>query len=267
MHAENYFREGDLEGATECLKEQIRDQPGEVKYRIFYFQLLAVLGEWDRSLKQLDVIADLDAGALPMVHLCQKAIQCEAIRADVFRGRLQPTIFGKPPEWIALLIESLRLTIEEKYDQAMEIRNQAFEQADPRGGTINETPFEWIADADTRYGPVLEAILNGGYYWIPFERIKAIQIEPPEDLRDLVWLPTHFTWENGGQLYGLIPARYPGSESSRDMVIQLARKTKWRELSSDLFQGIGQRMLATDRADYPLFDVRNLIFSSETVTD
>ena len=31
--------------------------------------------------------------------------------------------------------------------------------------------FEWIADADSRLGPLLEVILEGKYYWAPFCRI------------------------------------------------------------------------------------------------
>ena len=40
-----------------------------------------------------------------------------------------------------------------------------------------------------RLGPVCEAILNGKYYWIPFERLSRVDIEAPSDLRDLIWAP------------------------------------------------------------------------------
>ncbi len=77
-------------------------------------------------------------------------------------------------------------------------------------------------------------------------------------MRDFVWLPAEFTWVNGGQAFGLIPTRYPGSESVQDSSIQLARTTQWEELSDGIFQGLGQRMLATDQDDYPLLDVREV---------
>ena len=82
-------------------------------------------------------------------------------------------------------------------------------------------PFNWIADADSRLGPVLEAIINGRYYWVPIQQIRAINITQAADLRDLVWLPAEFTWINGGQAFGLIPTRYPGSESVVDSAIQI----------------------------------------------
>ncbi len=39
------------------------------------------------------------------------------------------------------------------------------------------------------WAPVLEAMVNGKYYWIPFSRLASIVIEAPADLRDRVWLP------------------------------------------------------------------------------
>src|SRR6202043_684861 len=104
--------------------------------------------------------------------------------------------------------------------QADAIRAEAFEAAPATVGSLNGTVFEWIADADTRLGPVLEVLLNGAYYWVPYERIRGIAIEPPADARDLVWLPAEFTWSNAGTAFGLIPTRYPGSEASEDAAIR-----------------------------------------------
>ncbi|UCF95295.1 MAG: hypothetical protein JSW39_14460, partial [Desulfobacterales bacterium] len=58
--------------------------------------------------------------------------------------------------------------------------------------------------------------------------------------------------------FGLIPTRYPGSENAPDASIQLARTTEWKELRDGVYQGRGQRMLTTDRDDYPLLDVREI---------
>ena len=89
------------------------------------------------------------------------------------------------------------------------MRDEAYESAPTVSGSVNGDAFEWIADADSRIGPFMEAIVNGKYYWIPFHRIASVIIEPPADLRDLVWTPAQFSWANGGQAIGLVPARYP----------------------------------------------------------
>jgi type VI secretion system protein ImpE len=258
MLAEDYFRDGDLQGALEALQEQIRNHPENSRYRVFLFQLLAVLGHWERALSQLNVLDKLETSTWPMVHIYREALQCEVFRAEVFAGRRKPLIFGEPPRWVAWLLESVRLLADEQYDQAKSLRDQAFELALASSGTIDEQPFSWIADADSRLGPVLELILNGRYYWAPIQQIRAINVTRAEDLRDLVWLPAQFTWVNGGQAFGLIPTRYSGSENAQDSAIQLARTTQWKELTGGIFQGLGQRMLATDKDDYPLLDVREI---------
>ena len=96
---------------------------------------------------------------------------------------------------------------------------------------------------------MLEAVINGRYYWVPFSRLTKIEIEPPEDLRDMVWMPAHLQFENGGESVALIPTRYPGSETAEDGLIALARKTVWEEIAPDTHRGLGQRILATDTDD------------------
>ncbi len=95
---------------------------------------------------------------------------------------------------------------------------------------------------------------------MPFARLAAIDLEAPVDLRDVVWMPARFTFANGGDAVGLIPTRYPGSESDADARLRLARQTVWDEVTPDIFTGRGQRMWTTDAGEYPLMDVRQLIF-------
>jgi type VI secretion system protein ImpE len=189
-------------------------------------------------------------------------VRCEAIRTDVFAGRKSPMIFGEPDQWLALLIESLLVAGQGEPARAEELRLRAFDEAETSAGVLNGQPFEWIADADSRLGPVLEAVINGRYYWVPFSRLGSVKIEEPEDLRDLVWMPAQLQFENGGEVIALIPTRYSGSETSDDGLIQLARKTIWQEVAPDAHHGLGQRLLATDGGETPLLDVRELTMRS-----
>jgi type VI secretion system protein ImpE len=232
-----------LPEAMQEVENQIRRDPARPKHRIYLFQLLAILGRWERALNQLNVLEDLDSSVTPMVIAYRQAIHCETLRAEIFAGQRSPVIFGEPEEWTALLLESLRLTARQQHAQAEAMRAQALE-------------FAWIADADSRLGPILEVIINGRYAWVPFQRIRSIEIEPPSDLRDLVWMPAHFTWANGGELVGLIPTRYPGTEAAEDGQLLLSRRTEWVEAASETFLGRGQRVLTTDEGEYALLDVR-----------
>jgi type VI secretion system protein ImpE len=261
--AELSLKNGDPAAALAQLQEQVRAKPADAKLRVFLFQLLCVHGQWQRALNQLKVASELDPAALPMAQMYGEAVRCEAIRSDVFAGRKSPMIFGQPDQWLALLIESLLAAGHGEPARAVELRARAFEEADASPGTLNGQPFEWVADADSRLGPVLEAIVNGRYYWIPFARLASVTLEEPEDLRDLVWMPAQLQFENGGELIGLIPTRYPGSERSDDGLILLARKTVWEEIAPDTHHGLGQRIMATDTGEIPLLEMRELVVRSD----
>ena len=225
--AEQSLKNGDPVEALARLQEDVRANPSDAKLRVFLFQLLCVVGQWERALNQLTVASGLDPIALAMAQMYGEAVRCEAIRREVFDGRKSPMVLGEPEQWLALLIESLLLAGRGQEAQSEQLRLQAFEDAQTSSGSVDGRPFEWIADADSRLGPVLEAIINGRYYWVPFSRLARITLEPPEDLRDIVWMPAHLEFENGGESVALIPTRYPGSEASGDGLIALARKTVW----------------------------------------
>ena len=172
-----------------------------------------------------------------------------------------PLILGDPQNWIALMLEALKLDIAGHHDKAFDLRSQALEEAPAAPGKANDQPFEWFADADSRIGPLFEMIVNGKYYWVPMHRVEHLELDEPADLRDHVWTPATVTLANGGAHVALIPTRYPGSESLEDKQYRLARATDWREMAPNSYAGIGQRMFATNEADIALMDLRDLKFA------
>ena len=261
--AEESLKDGDPAAALEHLQERVRATPADPKLRIFLFQLLCVLGHWDRALNQLKVAAELDPAALAMAQTYGDAVRCERIRRDVFDGKKSPMVLGQPEQWLALLIESLLLNGRGERTKSEEYRLRAFEEAETSSGNLNGQTFTWICDADSRLGPVLEAVINGRYYWVPFSRLSSVAIEPPEDLRDMVWMPAHLEFENGGESVALIPTRYTGSESSGDGLVALARKSLREEVAPDVHYGLGQRVLATDSGDMPVMEIRALALDAQ----
>jgi type VI secretion system protein ImpE len=259
--AEDSFRAGNLAACLQELQAEIRQNSADPKRRIFLAQLLMLLGQWDRAVTQLNVIGEMDSAALPMARAYRAAIECELLRAQVFAGQRSPLVFGDPQPWMALLLSALAAEGQGEYGRAATVRAQALEEAPATSGSLNGEPFEWIADADQRLGPVFEVLLNGAYYWVPVHRVSKISIEAPADARDLIWIPAQFTWTNEGEAMGFIPARYPGSEATEDDLIRLARKTEWKEMAPDSFHGIGQRLISTDADEYGLLAVREIILS------
>jgi len=236
----------------------VRGEPANPELRVFLFQLLCVQGDWERARDQLRVVAELEGAALPLAHVYGSAIACEALRREVFAGTRTPLVMGEPLSWLALILQALSAESQGRADDAATLRAQALEEAQAVPGTIDDKAFEWIADADSRIGPVCEAIIEGRYYWVPFERISSLVLEAPVDLRDVIWIPAQIRLTNAGELSALLPARYPGSESHAEGAVRLGRKTQWNEVAPGVFHGVGQRMLATDAGEFSLLDVRRI---------
>jgi type VI secretion system protein ImpE len=263
MTPEEYLRSGDTDGALAALQGLVRGAPSDAKLRIFLFQLLCVLGDWKRAIAQLKVCGELDPLAVPMAQTYREAIVCEVYREKVFAGEKDPLIFGEPLEWVALIVEAQKRLVRGRPGDAKSLRQRAFDAAPTAAGRINDTPFEWIADADPRLGPLMEMIVNGRYFWAPLGSVREIRAEAPHDLRDFVWTPATVSLWNGGEVVALIPTRYPGTVERGSSAAKLARATDWVEVDGDTFLGLGQRLLATDQGDVALMDLRILAFDAE----
>ncbi len=262
MLAEDKLKAGDLPGAKAALQDAVRKDPSNANLRVFLFQLLSVLGEWERAVAQLKVSAELTAEAEPMARAYREAIICEVFRAKVFAGEKEPLLFGEPAEWMAMLVEAAKHVISGQPDAAIPLRDKAFETAPVTGGEIDGQRFEWIADADMRFGPLLEIVINGRYFWAPFTAFTEIQFDEPKDLRDNVWTAAQVKSASGGEVVAFIPTRYPGAEAEEDDKLRLARSTEWADVGADTWVGRGQRMFATDFGEVPIMDARRITFDT-----
>src|SRR6266478_253924 len=227
MTAEQLVKDGKLGEALKALQQEIRNKPEDQRLRIFLFQLNCVMGQLDKALTQLQVLSSLTADTMLLAQTFQPVIACELLRRDIFAGKRTPILFGEPMDWVGPLVQANDMIAKGEYGAAAELRDQAFEAAPTTPGSVNGTAFDWIADADSRLGPMLEAVIAGKYFWVPFCRIKKTEVSKPSDLRDLVWCPALFTWANGGEAPGYIPCRYPNTESSKDDALRLSRRTDW----------------------------------------
>lgn len=261
MTAKELLGQGKVAEALAALTAEVRANPNDAKLRVFMFQLLAVTGQWERAATQLKVCTDQDDKTLLMAQVCGPALAAENLRAEIFAGKRSPLLLGEPEEWIGELLQANKHFAEGHFDAAKGLREKAFEGAPATSGTINGQAFEWISDADQRFGPMLEAIVDGKYYWVPFSRLKEITVEAPSDLRDLVWLPAILKLSAGAEKVALLPVRYPEIEKLGDGPAMLARKTDWVE-RGDLSIGVGQRLLATDAAEVPLLEVRKIVLNT-----
>lgn len=262
MSPADHIKTADLDAALAAANAAVRDAPADPKPRAYLYQLNCVLGRWQKALDQLAAYASLvpsDPDARITTRLHQMAIQCEVFREEVFAGKRTPLILGEPDQWLADLMQANQLLAQGKPQAAAELRDRAFEAAPATPGKIDNKPFAWIADADTRLGPVIELHMEGKYYWVPMHRIRRIALETPANLIDLVFAPAQLVWSNGGEAAGFIPVRYaPVPEDPR---CALARLTHWTDTAGFAI-GSGQRMFATDSDEHPILDIRIIDLSA-----
>src|SRR5688572_22800404 len=106
MNAQELAQAGRLSESLLNLQQEVRASPADERLRVFLFQLLSVLGKWDRALTQLAVLNGMSTEAAMMARIFEPVVRCEMLRADVFAGKRTPLIFGEPEEWIGGLVKA-----------------------------------------------------------------------------------------------------------------------------------------------------------------
>jgi type VI secretion system protein ImpE len=262
MDAASLLKEGNLADCKAQLFSEIKKDPSNVELRIFLFQLSCINRDWQRAQTQLDVLKDLSDSTLAMVNTYQQLIECEQKREKVLSGEKAPTCFGEPSHWLVYYVKAYQQYSLNNIDQAHQLIQEGAELAPAISGSVNNEPFEWLSDGDVRFGPSIEVMLNGGYYWLPLEYVAEINFESVDDLRDLVWRPANLTLKNKGQLIVFIPVRYPVNANTTDSQL-LARICDWQEPNENFYIGNGQRVFVTDKNEYPLLNVDSIKFTHD----
>jgi type VI secretion system protein ImpE len=234
MNASELYRAGKLDEAIAALGVALRSDPTDTRRRTFLFELLCFAGEYDRAEKHLDVLAssgkDADMGAL----LYRAALHAERTRQDMFRSGEPPQSAGAPK---------------------------------PVSGRLNGQEFETLVDADPRIGARLEVFAAGQYTWLPLEHLERVTIAPPSRLRDLLWSPAivrtgpTFAGLELGEV--LVPVLTPLAYKHADPEVRLGRKTEWEVTPGGTEVPAGQKLLLVDGEEFPILEVRELVFGKE----
>lgn len=235
MNAIELYQAGQLQDAIDTLGVELRNDPLDARRRTFLFELLCFAGQYDRAEKQLDVLSAESKDAAMGALVYRSALHAQRLRAAKFDAG--DVSYGSAP--------SDRMT-----------------------GTINGRPFSRLRDADPRLGARLEVFAAGQYMWLPFEHIASIETQPPQRLRDLLWLPAivrtapSFRGMDLGEL--LLPALTPFACEDESDAVRLGRITEWVEFESGLEVPVGRKLLIADDEEYSLLDVRELIIHADT---
>jgi type VI secretion system protein ImpE len=262
----------------------VRAKPQDASQRWLMFELLCVLGHWERALKQLQTWAGLAVTNDSTAHVMRGLIRAEQQRTEVFAGaRMPATVLGEDAAAAGVAVVSgLAAALAQAGDKSAArqpavvleasdlAREKALSNARDTAGRSNLQPcFDWITDSDTRIGPVAEVILVGAYRWLPFDDIASMDKAAPGCLLDLVWSQVDIGLRNGAQLKGYMPMRYPldaDAAPGRDALL-LGRETIWQDVGRTGVHARGQKMWTTDAGDMALLDLRACVFGDAAHQD
>lgn len=248
-----------LDEMYEEARDRAKAMPDDLPARSALWQILAARGEIDRARRQLDFLPRLDGGWTMEAQACHALLDVEDERVAVLAGKQTPTCLGAPPEWFGELAAALQALGQSGSAAAAPLLAESWNSGEPRSGVLNGAPFEWIRDGDARLGPCLEVIIQGKYYWAPWDRIMQLRMKPPTEIRDRLWQPATLQVSAEGPIEVFIPTRYPGPRDEAEM---MSRHTVWEPIGDELFLGFGQKCLLTQDDAVGMLDVRELSFDN-----
>jgi len=256
---------GRLQDAIVVAMQEVKTHPSDSSRRTALFELLCFAGDFDRALRQLDVVGEQSAEAEIGVQVYRQLIRAERARQSFFSGGEPPIFLAEPPAYVALHLSAVKKMSAGAFAEAVALLDQAEEARPALTGQINDEPFEDFRDYDDFTAPVIELLLRDDYVWLPFAQLRRLEIAPPRYLRDLLWIPARFETDGGLTGEGYLPALYAGSNAHDDESVRLGRMTSWREAPDGLFIAAGRHIWLADEREIELPAVRTLEFAEAGV--
>lgn len=256
MTPTDMYKAGSLRGALDAQIQAVKADPANNGKRIFLFELCAFAGDLDRARRQIDAVKYDDPDLAVAVITYFKLLDGEEARNKVFRDGVMPQFLTSPPEWVYPRLEAVKHLKAGDAAKAAEAIAASDEAAGSVAATINGATHDGIRDCDDVFGPILEVLAHGDYYWLPMAQVESLQALPPKFPRDLIWLPAKLSVKDGPAGDVFLPTRYPGTTSSEDDELRLARRSDWLGDGGPV-RGVGLRMLLTGDDAMPLPDLRD----------
>ncbi|HEV7859681.1 MAG TPA: type VI secretion system accessory protein TagJ [Pyrinomonadaceae bacterium] len=252
---------GQLTKAIEAATREVKAHPADVAGRTFLFELLLFAGDWERALKQLDVVAGQNAQSELGAQVYRNNIEAMRQRERLWSESLAPHFLSEPPAEVDMHLAAIKEWSAGRVPEAQALLDAAAEQRVPQAGRNDGLEFDDWRDADDLLAPVLELIIADKYAWLPFAHIKQIEFAPPRQLRDLVWCPVRVQTRQGtiGEMFA--PALYEGSQKHADDLVRLGRMTDWQGDDEGPARAVGLRLFMADDEEKTIFETRRLEFS------
>lgn len=258
MNATELFKANKLAEAIDAQIAEVKANPADHAKRLFLFELLAFAGDLDRARRQIDAINYGEMERDSAVLSYRKLLDAEQTRRRLFSEGLKPGFLAEPPDHVKLRLDAVNRLRENRPAEAAELLAKAAEGTPTLKGVLNGKPFESLRDCDDLFSGVLEVMSQGNYYWLPFEQIDVLAMNPPKFPRDLLWVPGHLEVQDGPSGDVFLPALYHGSHEHADNQVKLGRMTDWKELENGPVVGLGLHMFLVGEDDVSLLEWRQL---------
>ena len=264
MDAKQLFDNGDLQGAISQLVADVKANPLDLRNRIFLFELLCFMGDFQRAERQLDAVAQVsgDATVELGIELYRGILRAEASRRQLFQGQSrQPKFLSEPPPYTALHLKALTEIIQQDFDKAETSLEKSGDLRKSLHGQVDNTHFDDFKDGDDLIAPFLEIFIRADYLWLALEDIVRLEIRPPRTLRDLLWIPGKLELREQQTIDVFIPVQYYGSSDHAEDPVKLGRMTVWENVGEETNLGKGQRTFLIDGDERSLLEIRNVEFA------
>jgi type VI secretion system protein ImpE len=256
------YQSGDLAGAIAAQIAVVKARPGDTDARSLLFALLAFAGDWERAGTHLRALQAADQELQRAALFYRGLLTAEVHRQGVFEGEAVPVLPPAAPAHLEHRLAALQAWRGGDAGAAATHLEAALDSQPELEGTVNGEAFAGWRDLDDLLGSVCEVFAGGRYLWLPWERIRSLDVAVPERLPDLLWTPARLLDRDGEEMSVHLPALYAGSHTWSDPELQLGRRTDWSG-GADLQRGQGLRLLAWadetgEVRELPLLDLRTL---------
>jgi len=246
--ATDLFKQGRLGEALRASLDHVRANPQDPDARFVLFLLLCFSGELERAGTALNALAVQAKHLEVETALLRALLAAEQERATVLGTRGSPLLPPDPPEHLKARVRALDALRGGDVGSADKALDEAAEATPPVNGLLDGSPYDSIRDDDDLLGSVLELFAGGRYLWLPFERIRRLEISEPRRPLDLLWAPARLeTAEGDASVF--LPVLYAGSHAHPDDAVRLGRATDWRDVGAHIHRGAGQRVLRAAQGD------------------
>jgi len=255
------LRADNLDGAIANLNAEVKGNPKSIEHRLRLAELLCVAGNLDRADAVLDVVTNIDPGAMVGVALFRQLIRAEQARQQFYsEGRL-PEFVTKPDAQLELELRACVCWREGAVTEMAKLLSEREEARIPLAGVADGAPFDDFRDLDDLCAAHLDVYSSTGKsFWIPTSSIASIELRKVETQRDLLWRRALVSVADGPDGEVFLPSIYV----SREMTVahRLGHVTDFIEVADRTVLGNGLRTFFVGEHSRTILQLGKLSFSA-----